>query len=107
MKTVNEFNPNNRAQETKVREDQALEFPNVQTCLAVVGKKGDTLVGVHLTIATKNHPTELAPYLEKFSGCPAIFVLGGFKVGAGPTVPSRRCSPLTAFRFICATHPKN
>lgn len=82
--TVNEVSGNPRTMVTGFLSDNHLVFPNVQTCVAVIGLGGPgaQLMGVHMTIGEKN-PSQAFRHLfdDKFSGCTKLFLVGGISIG--------------------------
>jgi len=61
--------------------DNHLVFPNVQTCLATVGKMGAELTGVHMTIGERNPSQDFRKFFDyKFANCTAIYLIGGVRI---------------------------
>ena len=60
-----------------IQTDTHLIFPNVQTCVAVVGASGGILVGVHATIGDKSRMRGIGERIARLCpGTPTIYVVG-------------------------------
>lgn len=57
----------------------ALLFPRLQTCVAVIANTSKVLVGMHLTIANKdNLEATIVKFREKITDTCAVYVAGAF-----------------------------
>jgi hypothetical protein len=71
-----------RGSMSNIEVDTELIFPNVQTCLAVVGLCGTQLVGVHVTLGDRGRLGVVAAELQKRFGNPSdIYVVGPIHSG--------------------------
>jgi hypothetical protein len=55
-----------------------LVFPNVQTCLAVIGLSAATMIGAHVTIGDKGRLSQVAAKMVAAAGAPItdVYVVG-------------------------------